>query len=78
MKTSCLSSKWGENKEWEEEGQHDSHNRKGATSSEAKPYLRRVLHPIHRVLRAGLVVGAPVEVDLAQPVGPAEWPPGQH
>lgn len=43
-----------------------------------KPYLCRVLHPIHRVLGAGFVVGPPMEVNLAQPVGPAERPPGQH
>lgn len=45
---------------------------------DVKPYLCRVLHPIHRVLGAGFVVGPPMEVNLAQPVGPAERPPGQH
>lgn len=79
-KTACLLIKCGEDEKQEEEGQHYSCKGKLVTSLEVQmtSYLCCILHPIHRVLRAGLIIGSPVEVDLAQPVGPAERPPGQH
>lgn len=41
-------------------------------------YLGGVLHPVHGVLRAVVVGGAPVQVELAQAVGPGERATPQH
>lgn len=41
-------------------------------------YLGGELDPVHGVLRAVVVGGAPVQVELAEPVGPAERPAPQH
>ena len=42
------------------------------------PYLCCVLDSIHAVLRAVIVRGAPVEVELAEPVGRSEGTTSQH
>lgn len=41
-------------------------------------YLGGELDPVHGVLGAVVVGGAPVQVELAEPVGPAERPAPQH
>lgn len=51
--------------------------RPGAGDSGAT-YLGGELDPVHGVLGAVVVRGAPVQVELAEPVGPAERPAPQH
>lgn len=49
-----------------------------AVSRGGGSYLGGVLHPVHGVLGAVVVGGAPVQVELAQAVGPAERAAPQH
>lgn len=49
-----------------------------AVSQGGGSYLGSILHPVHSVLRAMVVCRAPVQVELAQAVGPAERAAPQH
>lgn len=48
------------------------------TAINSKSYLCCILHPVYDVLRAVVIGGTPMQVQLPQPVGARERPPSQH